>query len=331
MKVCLAGRDPRHRGGVVVALERLAPALRARGVAVDRWVIGREPGETSAYGAVLRTWRQRPPSDAHTLLHLNPSLRHRALLRDLALANLWPGPVVCWLHGWDPQVARAVGPNLGRLAPRVHWVALTQRQAGSLRGLGIEPIAVIGPPVPELDPGSPGGRHLCFVGRLCESKGALAAARAVARLAGEHPGLRLTMAGSGPQEAAIRELAQQGAPIHLAGSLANEDVFTLMATASALVLPSRAEGLSLAVLEAASAGLPVLCTDVGGLHDWLAPEGCVPIAAPDEQATAAAIATWLARGDANERGGGANRARAEAQAPRHVAAAFHVVYEALLA
>jgi glycosyltransferase involved in cell wall biosynthesis len=70
---------------------------------------------------------------------------------------------------------------------------------------------------------------------------------------------------------------------------------TLLASADLVVLPSRTEGLPLAVLEAMAAGRPVVATDVGGVREAVrhGENGLlVPARAPEQ--LAAAVAAVLA-------------------------------------
>ena len=78
-----------------------------------------------------------------------------------------------------------------------------------------------------------------------------------------------TIVGDGPVLPELRACAASRPELVLAG--ARRDVPELLACHHAFLLPSRSEGLSVALLEAIRAGLPVLCTDVGSnreiVHD----------------------------------------------------------------
>jgi glycosyltransferase involved in cell wall biosynthesis len=63
-----------------------------------------------------------------------------------------------------------------------------------------------------------------------------------------------------------------------------DDVPDLMATSDALVLPSRWEGLPMVLLEAASAGLPVVATDVGGNAEVVVDQETGLLVPPDDEA-----------------------------------------------
>jgi glycosyltransferase involved in cell wall biosynthesis len=75
----------------------------------------------------------------------------------------------------------------------------------------------------------------------------------------------LAIAGIGPEQAAMRELADAlgiGSDVRFLGLRA--DLPELMAAADGFVLSSAWEGLPLVLLEAAASALPIVATDVGG-------------------------------------------------------------------
>lgn len=61
------------------------------------------------------------------------------------------------------------------------------------------------------------------------------------------------------------ELALAGAQVRLLGRVSDPDLATLLGRAEALVVPSRAEGFGLPLLEGMAAGLPVLTSDAAAL------------------------------------------------------------------
>lgn len=111
------------------------------------------------------------------------------------------------------------------------------------------------------------GLQLLFLGRLSDEKGLDVLLRA---LASPHvpSSLELDVAGDGPRSKDWRALA---ATLGLDGRVRwlgmRRDVPALLANADVLVLPSRREGLPLAVLEAMSCGVPVLASRVGGVPE----------------------------------------------------------------
>jgi glycosyltransferase involved in cell wall biosynthesis len=103
------------------------------------------------------------------------------------------------------------------------------------------------------------------LGRLTEQKGQRILLQAVASLVRDTPNVVLFLAGDGPLR---EELESEAARLGLADRARflglRRDRATLYAAMDIFVLPSRWEGLSLALVEAMGAGRAVVATDVGG-------------------------------------------------------------------
>jgi glycosyltransferase involved in cell wall biosynthesis len=141
--------------------------------------------------------------------------------------------------------------------------------------------------VPERAPGT-GPLHLVAYGRLTEQKGIDVLIRAVRDL--PRGSVRLSIGGEGPQEGDLRALAAADPAIAFLGRV--DDVPALLATADAVVIPSRWEPWGNVCLEARAAGRPVIASDVDGLSEQIA--GCgLPVSAGDSPALTAAIRRLL--------------------------------------
>jgi glycosyltransferase involved in cell wall biosynthesis len=121
----------------------------------------------------------------------------------------------------------------------------------------------------------------------------------------------LCLVGDGPERGALerraRDLGILGA-VRFVG--ATDDVGPWLRAADLFVLPSRQEGLSVALLEAMACGLAVVATDVGGTAD--AAGDAAALVAPDAAALAQAIASILDEPPrARELGGRARRRAVE--------------------
>jgi glycosyltransferase involved in cell wall biosynthesis len=120
---------------------------------------------------------------------------------------------------------------------------------------------------------SAGGRFdrlLLFVGRLVPQKDVSLLLEAVAGLASRHMGLRLICVGDGPEAPALRERARRMGlddRVWWVGARSRPDIARFMAAADVVVLPSRYEGYARVLMEAAAAGRPIACTDVGGVEE----------------------------------------------------------------
>lgn len=118
-------------------------------------------------------------------------------------------------------------------------------------------------------------------GRLEFPKGFDLLVRAVPSVLPAHGDSVVLIVGDGSQRRALEEMARTCANVRFLG--VRDDVPDLMAAADALVLPSRWEGLPLVLLEAASAGLCVIATDVGGNGEVVANGETGFLVPPDDE------------------------------------------------
>lgn len=111
-----------------------------------------------------------------------------------------------------------------------------------------------------------------YVGEWRKIKGIDTLIEALALLRGRSgKAFRLVLAGSGPDEALLRALAQRhgvGAQISFVAPLPARDAFR---QGRILVVPSRAESLPYIALEAIAARVPVVATNVGGIPQIFGP------------------------------------------------------------
>jgi len=103
---------------------------------------------------------------------------------------------------------------------------------------------------------------LLYVGRLSKEKGPDRLIQAWSAIAKKHPLWKLAFAGDGPLEASLRQACQTLAIQNQVEFIGwQRDVWPLLASADAFVLPSLYEGFPSALLEAMYAGLAVIATD----------------------------------------------------------------------
>lgn len=110
---------------------------------------------------------------------------------------------------------------------------------------------------------------ISFAGRLVPEKGVLELIEA-ARLLEENPAvcggkLTIAIAGNGPLFSKSEKIKPDNTI--LLGGLSREDLASLMLQSDACCLPSRSEGFSTVLLEAAACGTPPIATDVGGMQE----------------------------------------------------------------
>jgi glycosyltransferase involved in cell wall biosynthesis len=106
------------------------------------------------------------------------------------------------------------------------------------------------------------------VGRLVHNKGHKFLIQSMGDVVRRHPQAILLVVGDGPARAELARLVcdlQLDAHVRILGE--RSDVRELLAISQVFVLPSFAEGISIALLEAMAAGKPVVATAVPGIED----------------------------------------------------------------
>jgi glycosyltransferase involved in cell wall biosynthesis len=130
-----------------------------------------------------------------------------------------------------------------------------------------------------------GARVVGTVGNLTEKKDHLTLIEAFRLVRRSEPEAQLVIVGSGPLEDSLREAVHEAGlsdSVHFTGS--RDDATDLLPAFDLFVLSSRFEGLSIALVEALAAGVPAVCTRVGGVPEVLDGSGAgemVPAQRPD--------------------------------------------------
>jgi glycosyltransferase involved in cell wall biosynthesis len=112
--------------------------------------------------------------------------------------------------------------------------------------------------------------RLVCVGRLCEWKGQLFLIEAVMRLSQMQLAVELVLVGDGPMRPEIEKLIAKYEltdRIRITGWISSDEVRNEIIAARALVLPSFAEGLPVAIMEAMALRRPVLTTYIAGIPE----------------------------------------------------------------
>lgn len=108
-----------------------------------------------------------------------------------------------------------------------------------------------------------GRASFVFAGRLIERKGVDCLFEAVRIVAARHPGLHLTVAGDGPERAALLALrASLGieAQVSLVGWLDRAELARTLSSAGVIVLPAVTDAMPNVLLEGMAAGMAVIAT-----------------------------------------------------------------------
>jgi glycosyltransferase involved in cell wall biosynthesis len=293
--------------------------------------------------AVLRLRRER------CLIHINLASRGSTARKMpiLFLARALRFPVVLHLHGARyreffrgcPRLVRSVISAAFRAAVRVvvlggHWASFVENE------IGVPPERVERLPnaVPEVLPRScrdASRVSIVFAGRVGERKGTADLVHALAMQEIRDLPWRLTILGDGELSAAERLIEEVGLAdrIHLAGWRSEADVSEALAEADIFVLPSYAEGLPLALLEAMAARLAIVATPVGSIPEFVTDGENGRLVPPgDTSALAAALGELLRDSTQRHRLGSAAEATwAEAFSLPAYAARLNALYAEVLA
>lgn len=108
--------------------------------------------------------------------------------------------------------------------------------------------------------------NIIFVGRLIFAKGVQDLLAAYKDLRARAIDIHLTIVGDGPYRKELERLAGQNG-ISFLGELNHAGVMKALKESDIFVNPSYSEGLPTSVMEAASVGLPIIATDVGGTNE----------------------------------------------------------------
>ena len=120
--------------------------------------------------------------------------------------------------------------------------------------------------------------ELLFVGRLVEKKGVRSLLEAMPKVLAKNPSLRLSVAGAGPLEAELRELAQQlniSGKVDFLGMVPQTKLPALYRRAALAVFPfivaksGDQEGFGLVQVEAMGCECPVIAGDLPVIHDTI--------------------------------------------------------------
>lgn len=138
------------------------------------------------------------------------------------------------------------------------------------------------------------GPLLLSVGALVPIKGQAIAIRALAHLPDD---VRLVIAGTGPEEATLKALANElglAARVNFPGAVEHDLLPHLLCAADAMVLPSEREGLANAWIEAIACGTPVIIPDIGGAREVVRDDSAGRIVERTPEAIAQAVTGLLA-------------------------------------
>jgi rhamnosyl/mannosyltransferase len=246
-----------------------------------------------------------PPGEISTLLATPRApvviTYHSDVVRQRMLLRFY-GPLLRRVLRHAARIL-VTSPSYARHSP---WLAAVHDRT-VLVPLGIDPA-----PFLKVEPRGD-GHTLLFVGRFRYYKGLQYLLEALSLL----PDTTLLLVGGGPQEPALRELAHRlgiEARVRWLGSVDDAELPGIYAGADVFVLPAceRSEAFGLVLVEAATAGLPCVSTELGTGTSYVNLNGETGLVVPpaDVPALAAACRRLLDDPALRRQYGAAGRARA---------------------
>ncbi|KAI9845908.1 MAG: hypothetical protein M1837_004444 [Sclerophora amabilis] len=148
---------------------------------------------------------------------------------------------------------------------------------------------------------------IVVISRLFYNKGTDLLIAVIPRILASHPNVRFIIAGSGPKAIDLEQMLERRVlqdRVEMLGPVRHEEVRDVMVRGHIYLHPSLTEAFGTVIVEAASCGLYVVCTRVGGIPEVL-PQHMTTFAKPEEDdlvvATGKAIAALRANRVRTER------------------------------
>lgn len=280
----MLGTEPGGRGGVatVVSLLQQNGLFEREGVC---YVPTHAEGSRAAkVGAALKGLVRtvaclvRRPEVVHAHAASKGSFVRKSVLLALSRASgcktvfhLHGACFDAFIEGSGPLMQRWIRHTLERSSA---VIALSSRWADYLKGFAPRAHVVVIPnsvPLPPLaaDLAEPG--RILFLGQVEPRKGIHELVEALARLKDRFPHVQLAIGGQGELDKVRQRAAELGVADRVTelGWVTAQRKHEELARASIFCLPSHAEGLPMALLEAMAAGKAVVSTGVGGIPDAL--------------------------------------------------------------
>lgn len=221
------------------------------------------------------------------IVHLNSSLMPKSYWRDISyllIARLFQRKVVYQVHGGDlpdeffADNAFLTGilrwvlslPDVVVLLAQVELDAYMHFVPGQhlvVAANAINAKRLVAKPIKNK---TAGPLRLVYLGRLAREKGIYEAFEAIGFLVKNGRNLYFSVAGSGPEEAAIKQRVDElglSEYVRFLGPLFGDAKDMLWSASDIFVFPTYREGLPYALLEAMAAGAVPITTRVGGIPD----------------------------------------------------------------
>lgn len=282
------------RGGVYNYFRHLRGRFT---IPIHHFVVGRIRREKGHLPRVLRTlsayWRfvwylRRNSTD---LVHLNPSLDPKAVIRDglfVLLAKASKKKVIVFFHGWKKPCEIRIERSFLWLFSWLFGKAdalivlsnetketlerwrITQPIYKEVTVINDDELAGFDIQNALKKRQSSKTYRILFLARIIKEKGIYETLEALSLVQSKHPTVELVIAGDGAELDHVKSFvrARNFQNVTFAGYVMDDEKRRRFEEAHILCLPSYAEGCPVSVIEAMAYGLPVVTRSVGGLVDF---------------------------------------------------------------
>ncbi len=282
------------KGGVASFYSVIKPFL---GESVEYFTVGAR-GEKGILGVIVRMAKDyfdfflKMRNGNYDLVHLNPSLASKAIIRDgifLLIAKAMGVKVIVFVPGWNNRFERVLRQYFLGLFQMTYmkadaFIVLSSEFKDKLIDMGYR--SLVFTETTAIDDGIfkgaeekiPGPRkptqnekfNILFLSRIERAKGIYEAIEAFAMLRSNYDYAKLTVAGDGGElsKACAYVLSRGIDGIEFTGYLCEETKRKVFSSADVYLLPTHGEGMPISVLEAMAYGLPVITRPVGGIRDF---------------------------------------------------------------
>jgi glycosyltransferase involved in cell wall biosynthesis len=338
-RVMIVGPGPGGAGGIAVVIETLVASPLAERYELRQVVTHTDSGRTgkalrAAMGIARAVYLLALRRVDLVYLHASsgPSLRRKSLVA--AIARLARRPYVVHVHagGFDRyyRSARVWEQRLMRRTLAGAALVITLSRWSERRVQALAPCRTTVIPNPVTIPPEPARLHnspprVVCLGRVGAGKGSTTLVRALSILGDRDVDARLVLAGDGDVSPVVEEARRLGVSdrVELPGWIGPEERERTLLAAAVFALPSREEGVPVALLEAMAYGLPAVVTPVGGIPDVFEEGRHGYFVPPDDpDALADRLAALLDAPELARRMGAQARADAEARYATEVVAAL---------
>lgn len=350
LRVLHMGPDPRIGGGMSAALAALLSSPLAARYELEDVATYRGPEPLRRLEVYclsllrLAVWSLRGRG---RIVHIHATVRGSMYRKSVCvlLAKALRRKVVLHIHSGAAEVS-AYAASRGRLSMTLFRAAFVAADAvlavsaasGAAveRAYGIDGVAVVPNAAPSVAPftreaASDGTVRVAYLGGFANpAKGVDVLLQALRLALSSEPRLRVTLAGPGDPAPGDAVLIEAEPALEWVGWLNPDEKDELLRAAAVFVMPSRSEGLPMALLEAMAYGMSVIATAVGGIPEVVEAGVDGLLVEPDNpQALADALCQLVADDELRIRLAVAAHGRAERLDASEVAGRLDALYASL--